>query len=49
VSHHLNEGNYRATARVSIRRERNTTLNYATARSVAESFCSGGIGFGAGG
>jgi hypothetical protein len=27
---------------VSMRRERNTTLNYATARSVAESFCSGG-------
>jgi hypothetical protein len=37
VSHHLNEGNYRATARVSMRREGNTTLNYATARSVAES------------
>jgi hypothetical protein len=32
-----------------MRREGNTTLNYATARSVAESFCSGGIGFGAGG
>jgi hypothetical protein len=24
-----------------MRRERNTTLNYATARSVVESFCSG--------
>ena len=42
MSHDLNEGNNRATARVSMRRERNTTLNYATARSVAESFCSGG-------
>ena len=42
MSHHLDEGNNRATARVSMRRERNTTLNYATARSVAESFCGTG-------
>jgi hypothetical protein len=35
VSHLLNEGNNRATARVSMKRDRNTTLNCAMARSVA--------------
>jgi hypothetical protein len=42
VFHLLNEANNSATARVSMKRDRKTTLNCATARSLARTVLRGG-------
>jgi hypothetical protein len=44
VSRLVNEGNNRATARVAMKRDRNTTINCATARSVARKVLQRGPG-----